>query len=210
MFNTPRSEEVLPPKPFLLYTDIDLPCCWVAKFNRRWRKAWRVMCHSYEMWVSFGLVHVYKLDSTSLRKPDQNQSMKTYFSWSWNTHNCVLQFMSWYQETIGETAWGKHSPPHPSRSITCSSCATRKAGDHFWNSWVMFSFTVRHLPVGVYNAKVDMGGRCSSSCCTEDVQSKEPRQCFGWAMHLSFLGDLDSRLHLIYIYNTLNLEFILF
>lgn len=73
----------------------------------------------------------------------------------------------------------------------------------------MFSFIVRHLPEGVCDAKVYMGGRCLNSHCTQDVQSTEPRQCFGCTMCLSFLGDLDSRLHLIYIYNTLNLELIL-
>lgn len=149
------------------------------------------MCHSFEMWVSFGLVHIYKLDSTSMRKPHQTQNMRTYFSWSWAGHNCFLQFVSWCQEATRETAWRKHSPPHSSRSITCSSSATRKSGDYFWNSWVMISFTVRHLPamVGVCNAKVYMRGRCLSSCCSWNIQSKEHRQCFGWTMYLSFVGE---------------------
>lgn len=170
-----------------------LPWAWVAKFNWSRTKALKnyvpFLWNVSQFWFGSCLRTKVKLDPISARKPDQKRSTRTFFhdveigltpfsSACHDIRKITFPFGSDW-EAIGEAAWGKHSPSHPSRLSTCSSCSIRKAGNNFWNLWVAFIFTGRHLPVGVCNAKVYRGERCLSSHCTQDIQSKASRDYFG-------------------------------
>ena len=193
-----------------------LPGDWGENFDWSWRKAVKnyvpLLWNVSWVWVGSCLHRKVKLDPTSAGSPDQKLSMKTFFHgpeievtpFSCSCHvvrKFTLLFHSDW-EAIVEAAWGKHFAPHTGRLSTCNSCSVRKAGDHFWNLWVGFSFTVRHLTVGVCNAEVYMGWRCLKSCYTQDIQSKEPRDYFGSPKVVVFFGwprlYVASPLHLQY------------